>query len=559
MPINPLQNRPYDAYSGSEQTQERAPQRRHFALSAQHDLKPRSALQGTNKQEGGENASSAASTSGHAPASPGVLSRLSEVATQFQPRKPLPGTSRNARAPNDAHRALIGQTIAPATAEQFMDKIRFDGTGRIKGFKKTLAATALQALDSARIPSLTQTRSDAPREAPRTERECLMHLLDATRNAADPIVAALHGHARRFWLEGIVNTQHAAAFFQSSHRVLAHMPALQDLAAQLIRETQTPKTHPQYHDAIYARKFESVIARELVNDPPEGVLRLSQRLNAEVQTYLDGLSSTDRAKVVKDVAKLVRKDVRPWHALKPAVDSFIKHPSTKTLVEALGKGEDGLDVLNSVGLAHHVWVSGYRRDIGPPWMAKTQSHYRQVVKVSNSDMASPIEVNTNGYGARLVHHPAQTTFSEFGQGSHRTYTRRPDMEMPTPFEDNLLSNGHVSSAGASGLTNVLVHTALDIERRDASVSRGDAAVAMVMLVGMNGGHSIHEVMATNASIPSDNADLAYEYLAAFNAPYRALGDLAASPGDKKKIQQVLDGALDETLAYFESLSVQDRR
>ena len=556
MPIKPLTHRPYDAYAGPAQAPERAPERRQFAVSAPPDLVPRSAR--ADRPLGG-NTSSAASTSGHAAASEGVLSRLTEVPTQFQPRKPLPGTSGNTRARDDAHRALIGQTIAPQTAEQFLDKIRFDGTGRILRFKKTLAATELQAVGSATIRPLTQTRSSAPREAPRTERECLMHLLDATRNATDPIVAGLHAHARRFWLEGIVNTHHATAFFRSSHKVLAHMPALRDLAAQLIRETQVPKTRPQYHDAIYARKFESVIARELVNDPPEGVLRLSQRLNAEVQTYLDGLSSSNRAKVVKDVAKLVRKDVRPWHALKPAVDSFIKHPSVKTLMEALGKGEDGLDVINSVGLSHHVWLSGYLRDVGPPWMAQTQSHYRQVVKLSNSDIASPIEVNTNGYGARLVHHPGQTTFSEFGQGSHRTYTRQPDMEMPTPFEDNLLSNGHVSSAGASGMTNVLVHTVLDIERRDASVSRGDAAVAMVMLVGMNGGHSIHEVMATHASIPSDNADLAYERLAAFNAPYRALGDLAASPRDKEKVQRVLDAALDETLEYFESLSVQGSR
>lgn len=566
MPIKPLPNQShYAAYTGSAQPPDQTPVSRDFARSLPPGLVPRSgraalslaSKQSTNDQVTDGTAPSAASTSAHANSPPGILSGLREVPTQFLPRKPLPKSIRNVRAPDDAHRALVGQTIEPLTAEQFIDKIRFDGTGRIERFRRPLAATELHALQQARIRPLTQTRSPAPRDAPRTERECLVHLLDATRGATDPIVAALHKLARRFWLEGIVNTEAATAFFRSSHRSLGHMPALQELTAQLIDETQLPKTRAQYHDAIYARKFESVIARELVNDPPEGGLRLSRRLNAEVMTYVDGLSASNRAKVVKDVAKLVGKDVRPWHALKPAVTSFIKRPTVKTLVEALGRGEDGLDVIDSILLAHQVWLSGYRRDVGPPWMAKTQSHYRQVVKLSNSHVVSPIEVNTNGYGARLVHHPGQTTFSDFRLGSHRTYTRRPDLEMPTPFEDNLLSNGHVSSTGASGMTNVLIHTVLDIERRDPSISRGDAVIAMVMLVGMNGGHSIHEVMATDASIPSDNHDLAYERLANFNMPYRALAGLAASSEDKDKVERILEKALDETLDYFDSLGVRE--
>ena len=507
-----------------------------------------------------------ASTSRPPSSCAGVLSQLKEVPTRFVPRPRLPGATLKARKPDEAHRALIGETIAPEIAERFMGKIRFDGIGRIEGFKSTLSAPELQALNASRILSLTQTRSPAPREAPLPERECLMHLLHATRNAKHSISADLHQDARRFWLDGIVNRQHAMEFFRNSEEALGSLPELRDLAMQLVRETELPKTRPQYLDAIYGRKFESVVARELVDDPPEGVLRFSERLNLEVMTYVGDLPDERRDLVLQDAAELLREYQRPWHSVKhkQAVDWFIARPSIQSLAALLGgQARDGVDVINSVFLAHQVWICGGRRGVGASWFARSQPHYDEVVVCSNSDVTSPIEVNTNGYGARLLYHPGQTTFSSFGQGRHWTYDCRPNMETPTWFEENLLSNGHVSSCGASGMTNVLVHSAIDIASRDPTVSRGDAVIAMVMLVGMNGGHSIHEVLATNASIPlSDDDvdhDLAFERLATFNAPYQALAELPASRQDMEKIALVLDRALDETLDYFDSLSVQETR
>ncbi|MBW8831041.1 MAG: hypothetical protein JF606_16775 [Burkholderiales bacterium] len=559
MNIKPPPNQPYSTpYHGSAEITEITPERASSTSCPPSGLLPRTARDmGSARRQ---------------PSSPaGVFSQLKEAPTRFVPRQPLPGATLRDDALEEAHldesAALIGETIAPEIAERFMDKkIRFDGIGRIESIESSLSEAELQTLNSSRIPSLTQTRSPAPREAPLPERECLMHLLHATRNAKDPNAAALHQDARRFWLEDIVNTDRATAFFRNSEKALGHLPELRDLATQLVRETEVPKTRPQYLDAIYGRKFESVIARELVDDPPEGVLRLSERLNLEVMTYVGDLPDQLRDEVLDDVAGDLFEDPRPWQAvkLKPAIDAFIVRPSIQSLEALLGSGaRDGLDVINSVYLAHHVWINGARRAAEAPWFARSQPHYDRVVKRSNGDGTSPIEVNTNGYGARLIHHPGQTTFSGFEEGRHWTYDVRPDLKKPTQFEDNLLSNGHVISCGASGMTNVLVHVAIDLESRDPTVSRGDAVIAMVMLVCMDGGHSIHEVLATNASIPSglDEVDhnLAFERLATFNAPYRALADLPASPQDKEKIAFVLDRALDETLDYFDSLSAQKTR
>lgn len=101
MPIKPLPNWPHDAaYPGSAQTPERTPERRDFAdgpppglvpLSARADRLLGASKKGTNDQVATRDASSVASTSGHAATSSGVLSRLKEVPAQFMLRKPLPG------------------------------------------------------------------------------------------------------------------------------------------------------------------------------------------------------------------------------------------------------------------------------------------------------------------------------------------------------------------------------------------------------------------------------------------------------------------------------------
>jgi hypothetical protein len=290
MTIKPLPNQPYSTpYRGSAEITEIKPERASSTSCPPSGLVPRTARD-------------VASTSGPPSSPAGVLSQRKEVPTRFVPLPPLPGATLKARKPDEAHRALIGETIAPEIAERFMGKIRFDGIGRIESFKSTLSAAELQALNASRILSLTQTRSPAPREAPLPERECLMHLLHATRNAKHPISADLHQDARRFWLEGIVNTHHATAFFRNSEEALGNLSELRDLATQLVRETEVPKTRPQYLDAIYGRKFESVVARELVDDPPEGVLRFSERLNLEVMRYVGDLADQRRDLVLEDAA-----------------------------------------------------------------------------------------------------------------------------------------------------------------------------------------------------------------------------------------------------------------
>lgn len=521
------------------------------------------------------------------PATSGPLSQLSKVRSHYIPKSAAPFDSKNTKPPVDRHanmtsastspqlppspavvgaphaentdrglihdarhQNLVGQTISPKVAERFLDKVEFDGIGRILGFPSPLSKSQLTRLENARIRPLTETNTLARRDAPRSERDALIHFIHLTQDVDHPAAHQLNHEARSLWISGVVNQKSLQKLLTKGSDQLGHLPRLQDKLESLVNDTAQLKTLPQYHDNIYGRKFETALVAELVNDPPHGTLAAATRINQEVHAHLMSMPAEKASEVLQKVAKGIVSEPRPWYPLKPEIEQFAAAPTNEAFQKVLGPAKNGIDVIASINLAHRVWTAGIEP---PPWAEAMNQHYNELLVPRRGKGRYLTEFDTNAHGIAALHHPDNLTYSTFQTGKSWTYKRSPEMDKPTDFENNTLKSGHIFVSGPSGTTNVLAFTSADIARRDPTFSPNDALLAGVMFMTMDTGHSVHEVLATNLSIQARGTEAAGTQLTTSAPPYKTLAELPTSPADKAKVESAMNRALDTTIAHFENI------
>jgi hypothetical protein len=79
---------------------------------------------------------------------------------------------------------------------------------------------------------------------------------------------------------------------------------------------------------IQEKKFESEFVYDLIKNPPESVLIAADEIGNYLKNYLLKIyDDSNISNALKNLAKSLESDPRPWHAETPEIQQFIEDPS----------------------------------------------------------------------------------------------------------------------------------------------------------------------------------------------------------------------------------------
>jgi len=397
-----------------------------------------------------------------------------------------------------------------------------------------------------------------------------MRMIEALNPHGPPKEQNLLRDLRALWLSDIVTRETLEPLLT---RAKVAVPRIGPLAERLLQETLQAKTLPQYHDNIYGRKFESELARRLVEDPPAGVLKAVNSIRTCTLAHVDALPPERRDAFANGVLTHVEEQPRQWFAAWPEIARFRAQPSVDSLKATLGSIESGIDILKVMYLSHRTNLVLSTEESGPEHLKRSDRTYVTLIKPQRGAKDSVLRLDTNGYGIGLVYHPLATTYPDFQPALCTAYLRTPILETPTPFIRNTLQSGAIYVNDLSGNAAMWLQAMKEMQKGDPEFSLGDGLLALCIYIGFNGGHSHQDVLATidginalersaktladrdenTAGIEESAEQAAAEEFGRSISPYDRLAQLPAASADQAKVRQMLNAALDDTVAYCRAL------
>jgi len=500
---------------------------------------------------------------------------------------------------NEQERALrhrlTGLTIHPAVATSIVTRagvlmaakgqhlreaaacpgdVRFDGTGRIVAIKPGALSPALAArLEAAVIKPLTATRSEVLAQAPRPARSVLTVAMHTLRSDESPEGKALMDRARKLFLSGSVSRESVAALIDDGARRLGKNELLRAKFEELAVEIKKPATTPQLADNLYGRTFESLLAEDLVRDPPEGILNAAQELGKGVLDTLASLNPEQKASIIEGIAKQVRGDWRIWYGQSPTIKEFARNPSMETLKACLEHASNGIEAIKIPMIATHMFRSMKTRfpDAMPSWLRKADAFYNASVYPQKPQDKSILSDGARGGiearrpGNLLHYQPSATTFEMQGTGGKNHSHARvvaPDAAepgAPASFMKDALTRGQTVVTGPSGQTSLLTFFGQHLADVNPRFPVGDHHLNTLAMLVFDGGHSTEEVLHTLSTIEKATqswvASLAALYPCSPDPTlrgYEAIARLGDTDADQQALRQRLEKALDKTLDFHAS-------
>jgi hypothetical protein len=331
------------------------------------------------------------------------------------------------------------------------------------------------------------------------------------------------------------------------------------------------------YDNIYGRKFESDVARQLVENPLPEMLQAAKAMGEAVAKEVDEKLYSDEfmdweEPFLEALKKQIKKDMRPWFKRAPQFKSILERPDIDTLKTALTHVENGFDMISipyliiKIGLALRGTAEG--QILEPKWLKMATRNYMENITHDRSTLEADEKslTQTSGYGIRLPHHPPYESAGSFDNGINWT-TAKPLRHQLRSFAQNALHAGFPVVCGMSGSSNIMSFFLRDAMKRGAHSSTGAEMLCVLAFLAFDGGHSFNEAMyvyhATTklpASSPEKemwtkwrNGTVDYKF------HYNQLTDLPASTEGKNAVNKLLGAALDNTLDYFKKYDVSQSR
>ena len=295
---------------------------------------------------------------------------------------------------------LIGKTIKPEVAIEYLDAFNFNHLGNIISTQKKskkLKDDDLQKLNNAIIIDLAKTNTPGSRDAARTNREIVLDLICMVDQVSGNLdkkeinqinaLKKISQNLKSLWLSseiGSSSTKNTLLIIGRQLSILK-LTNLSDKAKELAIEASKTKHFTQKQDNAFGRKFESEFVYALIKNPPKSILIAADKIGDYLKNYL--LNSYDESELtnaLKNIAKSLEADPRPWHVETPEIQQFITDPS-KLNFEKLMTNENrtGYEVIKQtfVGVKLSLAING-------PWMLYANYNYQQLIKKARSTMPS---------------------------------------------------------------------------------------------------------------------------------------------------------------------------
>ncbi|WP_258224802.1 MARTX multifunctional-autoprocessing repeats-in-toxin holotoxin RtxA, partial [Aeromonas sp. HMWF014] len=121
---------------------------------------------------------------------------------------------------------VYGLALPPEQTARFEHQLLFDGIGRITGAVGELSATDIARVTELSIRPLTDTNSNAERQAPRTEHDSLIAFAHQLSQFDTPQTRLLADEVKAIWFSGEVNGPRTIALFETASKTLGDQPQL---------------------------------------------------------------------------------------------------------------------------------------------------------------------------------------------------------------------------------------------------------------------------------------------------------------------------------------------
>ncbi|WP_378080511.1 MARTX multifunctional-autoprocessing repeats-in-toxin holotoxin RtxA [Aeromonas bestiarum] len=464
-----------------------------------------------------------------------------------------------------------GLALPPEQTARFEHQLVFDGIGRITGVVGELSASDIARVTELGIRPLTDTNSNAERQAPRTEHDSLIAFAHQLGQFDTPQTRQLAAAVKALWLSGEVNGPRTIALFETASKTLGDQPQLQVLAQALLADAHKSKATGQYIDNLFGRRFDSEIAHALVTSPSQAAIDTSAQLGASlvkefgdwIQTLqLDEATQSQRIdKKMAAFAEAIKKDTRPWFSRVPSLTDFLAEPNLANFKQMMTRVDNGFDVIKvpflAVKMATHPELGMDTAD----WKREGDRFYGSVItkaRSTSTEIASAkdglLQVDlpgrtTSDYGTGLHYQPGGDKYDDFLSGRSVADGRILTPGKETTFERNALDKGLPVVTGASGSTNIMVHLNNYLAAKEPGYSPNQAYLNTLAFLVFDGGHSVNESLAVYQALQA-SGDARKQVLESYTANYRDLVDLAGDAG-KAAVQDALDRAFGRTLDFYQ--------
>lgn len=480
----------------------------------------------------------------------------------------------------DARAELEGRGEALADPLECPGPVEFDGNGCIRSLRTRLLTPEIIArLEAAIISPLTQTRSDAPREAPRTPRSILIAVMHLLRCNAGPEATELMTRARKLFLSASFSREGVSRLVGDCSRRLRN-EQLHRRFREFDRELKQDVSTPQLADNLYGRTFESLLAEDLVRNPPEGILTAARRLGEGLFGMIEGLDSGAIKGLMHYIALEMRHDPkqscqwnkgpRPWHALCPRLKEFIRKPSMSTLRPCLVEVTSGVDAVlvpMVVTAAGRGFLSQLPWGMIPFSLLRANDIYLDEIKPQKpKDTSMLVQVEgqllAHKPGIWLHYQPKVTHFDTLrpiGMDHAHDKVVAPNAassRAPSGFTKNTLLKGQTMVNGPSGQTWMVEWLGQHLAQQEPDFPLGFHHLNTMMAMVFDGGHSTEEVLYTLKFAEELDQPLASslcKWLPCLTdeptSGYEAIPFLLENSADQQALRERLDKALDQTLDY----------
>nr|WP_237146638.1 MARTX multifunctional-autoprocessing repeats-in-toxin holotoxin RtxA [Photorhabdus laumondii] len=473
---------------------------------------------------------------------------------------------------------VFGIAVAPRFAEQFTQRVIFDGTGRVVGLKSGVTQDEINQLIEWKITPLTRTNSTAEREAPKTESESLIAFMSQLETANIPAVLPLIGRARQLWLTGQVTSEETIKLFNDAVSQLQGYPELHALVLSLQADAYKEKSTTQYIDNLFGRRFDSEVAHTLVKTAPPDALATSRRIGQFLVQEFELHMQNTAGSTIRDAqiafrmqvfAEKIKQDIRPWFSQTPELITFLQEPTLDNFKIMMTKVDNGFEMIKIPFLAVKMSITDGMGLHLSQWKAEADTFYQEEIYKARStsntlthyaNVTHTVELTqqqTNDYGIALPHQPSGDPYENFLFGRNVTAGRVLMPGRETALERNALAQGHSVVAGASGSTNIMVHLNNDIARQDPTFSREQAYLNTLAFLVFDGGHSVNESLTVYKALQA-MGDERRQVLQHYTASYMDLMDIAEDKGEQW-INQALNSAFEKTLDLYRKYSPKRER
>ena len=421
--------------------------------------------------------------------------------------------------------------------------------------------------------------SHAKREAPRAPSDCLMHWIAAltAAHAQHPSarIETEINAAKHIWLshqitrdivKQLLDSEAVALIQDGTHALLSLATAL----SESMGNATDPIPLPILHDNIYGRAFESFMSDHLVNAPPASALKAMQTVGKALSEILD--KDITLAKYISlHTANAISKDQRFWFPKVPRLKEYSQATTfgrAMMLLRIFLKAPilTGHDCIAMAYLAAKFAVKAYRLSSkSMPYMRPANTNYHKFVKPAKTRLENinldddPLALPNAGFsrdgGLSLWHQPSANEKPWMAEGVKPVSIYRPNFEEGELSVEATcqLTNGIPYAAGASGMTNILLHLFNEIEVTSKSgFDKKAAFLATLMFLNYDGGHSFHESLwvanqMTFMTMPAAAQQLNdyQEYIADYGAMSSYFADDTAIAWE-----QAIEAAWPATVAYF---------